>query len=348
MASKELKYTQAWDSIMHKWVSPAQVSRAERHDRNRYFSEKFDINEDKGKVLTLHKQSKIYKSKTGKDVIRKSHFCAIADNTREYRENTTKKIEKQESLVHKLCKEVISDTEFIRIPEVKANIMHSDIIIIPEQYIKINLKSIEKKDKVSGKIPDAIVETNILGKKQEIYIEFFYKHEVDENKRRQYSFYNINCIEIDLSELRDNLDESEKSLRKKIKDIISEKAYWINNRAKGIIEKEAFDEHVITMSIKNGLLNKSAYGASDYERLYIFKDTIPCDNKNHPCYFREEEKKSTNIGECKTCQNCIYLHNYSSSNILDIEVYCRKDGKNIRCNPSELISKIINSMIEKL
>lgn len=220
MNKSPLKYTIAWDRVTDKFITPDEVNRAEAHDTNRYFSEKFDINEDKGYVLTLHKKSKEYSSKNGKTISRRAHFVRLADNTREYRIETEKKAKAQESVVHKLCKEVIKDISNIKIPNLYANILGEKLLLIPEQIIPIKLISIERKDTTSGTIPDATVETVIFGKKQKLYIEFFYKHEVDEAKRLQFNFYNQNCIEIDLSDLRDNLDLSEKALKKLIKEKI--------------------------------------------------------------------------------------------------------------------------------
>jgi hypothetical protein len=109
------KYERAWDNKLKRKVTPDEVSKAEAHDRNRYFSEQFNDDEDKGEVLTLHKDSKTYKSKLGKDVTRRRHFTSIGKNTVEYRRRTEELSNKQESIVHKLCKEVIKDIKFIKV-----------------------------------------------------------------------------------------------------------------------------------------------------------------------------------------------------------------------------------------
>lgn len=367
MAVASLKYKQAWDRITNKFVTPNEVNKAEAHDRNRYYSEPFSSYEDKGFVLTLHKQSKEYKSKHGKSIVRQAHFVAIAENTKEYRRETDKKVRAQESLVHKLCKEVISEIRFIKIPEVKAQILGQDIILLTEQYITINVVNIEKKDSDTGKIPDITAETIILGKKQELYIEVFYKHEVDESKRKMYNYHNKNCIEVDISDLRDNLDLSEKSLRKIIKDRIENGAYWVSNRAKCLIEKIVADKFILDINIGENYFKKSEYYYNKdkdkdieqwyYRRLYFFKDNIL--NKvpeNHPCYFNSDpdrvytqDEKCTNIGKCKNCNNCIELVGYKDNDINNIHIYCDRLGLNIKdMNPIQFINMLFEALINQL
>lgn len=319
MAVSSLKYKKAWDRITNKFVTPNEVNKAEAHDRNRYYSEPFSSYEDKGFVLTLHKQSKEYKSKHGKSIVRQAHFVAIAENTKEYRRETDKKVRAQESLVHKLCKEVIKDIRFIRVNQVNTKILGQDMTLIYEQYIPINIINIEKKDSDTGRVPDITVETTILGKKQELYIEIFYKHEVDESKRKMYNYHNKNCIEVDISELRDNLDLSEKSLKKIIKDKIENKAYWVSNRAKCLIEKDVADKFILDINITNYLRKTEYYNdllgknTPDwyYKRLYIFKDNLfDKVTESHPCYFNSDPNKvytqstkCTNIGDCLRCSH---------------------------------------------
>lgn len=355
---KELKYERAWDNRKQEWVTPDQVDKCEGHDRNRYFTEKFEPYENKGKVLTLHNTSTAYKNKNGKDITRRAHFSAIADNTREYRVNTEIKQKHQESLVHKLCKEVIKQLEFIRIPSVSARILDKEIQVIPEQYIKnLNVKSIEQKDELSGRIPDAVIEAEILGKKQDINIEFYYKHPVDENKRLQYQYYNMNCLEVSLVELRDNLDDSDKALKNKIRNIIQEKAYWVSNRLQLLIEKEAIKKYVIEISKRTGSLkisnnpNREQYESENdwlEHRLFFFKDQLLGVDKKHKCRLDSNKSRYTDIGECQHCNNCIWIENYTSLNTDKTAVYCRKDGENKRVHPIELINNIINYAIEIL
>lgn len=367
MKKEELKYEKAWDNKTKQWITPEQVSKSDSHDRNRYFSEPFEDNEDKGRVLTIHKESKPITSKKGTKFTRKAHFCSIANNTRKYRDYIAKKAEHQESLVHELCKEEIRNINFIKVPCVEAKILDEDIQVVNEQYIRvIKVKHTEKQDSSTGRIPDAVIEVEILGKIQEMYVEFYYKHEVDENKRKQYQHYKYNCIEVDLSELRDNLEESDKSIRKKINNIISEKAYWISCRAKEIIERDAQKEFVIELSKENELLNDTKYynknELSDLgwyaKRLYAFKDNIK-ENYNidetHPCYFVKnpdlkytQYEKCINIGQCMKCNNCIFISNYFSEKTDKTKVYCKVSGDKKRINPVELVKNIYNKMLDML
>lgn len=360
MSKGQLKYEKAWDNLKKIWVTPDEIDRAEAHDRNRYFSEEFSEDEDKGKVLTLCKKSKTYKNKNGKEISARAHFAVIADNTKLYRKATEKKIVRQESIVHKLCKDVIRDIEFIKVPKVNATILGREIQIIPEQHIKITkINSVETRDEATGKIPDAKIEANLLGKNQEIAIEFMYKHAVDEQKKKQYMYYNINCLEVDISDLRDNLDDSEKTLRKKIKDKIENECYWVSNRAKEILERNIIDKHVRELSIKKGNLNNSIYYtnwkfATEDEwygkRLFAFKDTVNSKLQSLDCYMQEtdEDNRAVNIGSCLNCTNCIYINNYYSKDTNDVVVYCRADDNGIKTNPAELIGSIINDMLKNI
>ncbi len=353
MSNNQLKHEKAWDNVRKCWVRPEDVLKGEAHDRNRYFTEQFGINEDKGKVLTLHKASKKYKSKNGVEVERKAHFAVIADNTREYREQTAKKIVRQESLVHKLCKNVIKELEFMKVPSVQAQILGENITIIHEQYVKIHgIVGTEQKDTESGRIPDATIQVELLGKKQDIFLEFLYKHEVSEAKRKEYTYYKKNCLEIDISELQDNLDDSEKILKKKIRKAISEQAYWISNRFKQLIETDAVNKFVVEMSKKNGILLDTIYEDKGgfYKRLYFFKDNLSKYNipSEHPCYFKENpgsvytgNQKCVNIGQCNECSNCIWIKGYYSDNTDDTVIYCRKDGKCEKIHPVKLVDTII-------
>jgi hypothetical protein len=362
--TKSMKYETAWDNRLQRHVTPEQVSNIEAHDKIRFFSEKFDENENKGFALTLHKQSKPYDSKYGKQIVRRAHFSAIAENTVEYRKKTTELSIRQESIVHKLCKEVIKDIEFIKVPEVKATIVDSECIVVPEQFVKIEFKCVEKKDDDTGRIPDAIVIADLLGVKQEVFIEFLYKHEVDENKRKMYNAFKKNCLEVDLSYLRDNLEESEKSLRTKIKSTIENECYWVSNSIKQYAENEAQSKYVIEFN-KNTILNDSKFYTRDQfedrhewleKRLYVFKDDIPkisnIDN-NHPCYFVAEDgveysqsERCTDIGNCLHCNNCVWISNYSTENTSNTKVFCKRNGDKKRVNPVELTNNIIKEAIK--
>lgn len=355
-----LKYNKAWDVKLKRYVTPSEVNEAERHDRNRYFSEQFNEYEDKGEVLTLHRKSKTFKNKNNIEITRQAHFSAIGKNTKEYREKTAKLIERQESLVHKLCKEIIKDIKYIKVPEIKANIMGEDYTILHEQLIKVEFKSAETKDKESGRIPDAIVVADIFGTKQEIYIEFLYSHEVDERKRKLFEYFNKNCLEVNMYHLRDNLEESEKSLKLKIKKLIENNCYWVTNSVKLFAEKDALNEYVLEFSKENILsdtLHKDRKKYTDTEwlkvRLFLFKDQIKGIDKTHPCYFipeknisYSESQKCTNIGDCAKCNNCVFISNYSSSNTSEVKIYCKRNGDKKRVNPINFTQKIINRAIE--
>ena len=336
-----MQYEKAWDVQRQEYVTAEQVDKCEMHDRNRYFSCKFSMDEDNGKVLTVRKEHK-YKRKDKEHSVR-THFMAIADNTKDYREQTRKKQEHQESIVHKLCKKVINEIEFIHIPEIQTEIVGIKTPIIQDQYIRINkVIATEQKDDTTGFRPDATVEVSMLGINQPLLIEFCYKHPVSEEKRTRYRYYGVNVIEVDISELRDNLDEKEESLRKKIKTIIEERAYWISNRLEHAV-KEAESELVEEISFKN-LLQRSTNFNDCGRRYYIFKDGLPHD---HRCYEFEPVYKSIDIEKCKDCKYCVNMQGYNSpySDFQKVKYWCLKaDDENIL----SLITKIESNAVEKL
>lgn len=355
-----LKYTQVWDNKLKKYITPSEVNEAEAHDRNRYFSEKFNDNENKGDVLTFHKESKPFKRSKGGDTVISAHFSKIADNTKAYRETTAKQIKHQESLVHKLCKEVIKEIKYIKVPEVKATIMGVEYTVLHESVIEIEFKSTETRDKESGRIPDAVVTTNILGTKQELYIEFLYAHEVNEQKRKQFEYFKKNCLEVNMYHLKDNLTESEKSLRTKIKNLIENNCYWLTNSVQLCAEQEALHEYVLEIK-KGGALEDSIHYTRNnfsteaewlYHRLFFFKDNLNV-SENHPCYFKANpniqysmQEKCTNIGDCAKCNNCIWISNYSSGDTSNTAIYCKKSGDKKRVNPFDLVNSVINKAIK--
>lgn len=365
MKKQDLKYEKAWDRVTRRYVTPSDVGRSEIHDRNRYYSEEFKDGEDKGYVLTLHKQSKEYKSKKGKTIVRKAHFVKIAENTKEYREKTDKKIKAQESNVHKLCKEVIKEIKFIRVPKVEVNVLNRRMVITTEQIIPIKLIKTEQIDKDTRKIPDITVETEILGKKQELFIEIFYTHEVDESKRKQLNYFNKNCLEVDISDIRDNLDLSEKVIKKLIKERIENHSYWISSRVKNLFEKEVISHYVLDIN-SNNFLRKTEYHGDlfeknkvewYYKRFYFFKDNIEhIVSDNHRCYLKTDldkvytqNEKCTNIGDCKNCSNCVGVDGYLEQDIRDVHIYC--DTKNLginNMNHIEFINMLFNKLIELL
>lgn len=353
MSSNQLKHKRAWDNVRKCWVKPDDIQKGEAHDRNRYFTEQFGANEDRGKVLTLHKASKKFTNKNGVTIERKAHFAVIADNTREYREQTAKKIVRQESLVHKLCKSVVKELRLIKVPSVQAQILGENITVLHEQYVKIHkVVGTEQRDTESGRIPDATIQVELLGKKQEIFLEFLYKHEVSEEKRLQYKYYKKNCLEIDISELQDNLDDSEKVLKNKIRKAISEQAYWISNRFKQLIETDSANKFIVEMSKKNGILLDTIYENKGefYKRLYFFKDNLNKYNipNEHPCFFDGNpnsvytgNQKCVNIGQCNECNNCIWIKGYYSDNTDDTVIYCRRDGKCEKTHPVKIVDAIL-------
>ena len=357
---KNLKYEKAWDNVTKRFVAPHEVNRANAHDRNRYFSEKFEANEDKGVVLTLHKPSKTFTNKNGTEIKRRAYFASIGANTRKYREQTRELITKQESSVHKICKEIAEEIKYIKVPEVKACLMEIDYTILHNQVAEVKFNRTERMDPDTRKIPDAVLEIELFGVKQEIYLEFLYSHEVTESKRKALEYHHKNCLEVDISHLRDTLELSDKVLKEKIKYAIENNCYWVSNGVQQYCEREAFDDYIITIS-KSGILRDSFYYKREdckdeadwnYRRLFFFKDNLKV-SKEHPCYFEENPQlkytnteKCTNIGECKACENCICITDYEKSDTSSTTIYCNKSGNKQKVNPFELVQLIVAKAIE--
>lgn len=90
------------------------------------------------------------------------------------------------------------------------------------------------------------------------------------------------------------------------------------------------------------------------QRLYLFRDNFAHLVKpEHPCYFQEEsdrlymrEEKCRDIGQCKNCDNCVYIEGYNEMNDNNIHIYCDREVMGLKgINPTKLISMLINDMI---
>ena len=317
---------EAWDNVEKKMVKACEVRRSHMHDRNRFFSKRCDYwtdDDNSGDVLTVHKESREITRKNGtKSFTRKAHFARIGKNTAKYREVTAKKQEKQYESIHDLCNEVILDIKFIHIPEVKATFNNTEFTLIPEQYAKIKrVDRINKVDKETGKIPDAVIIVDLLGVEQEVFIEFYYTHEVDENKRKFYTFYKKNCLQVDLYHLKADLNLTKEALKKKIKVEIEENLYWVTNRAQILFNGDAYQKYVLTIDKSNKLINtaKPENKDKESERFYFYRDLLPLD---HRCYAPNSEGKVRVIGECKRCENCLMIENYYDLQSTNAIIHC--------------------------
>lgn len=225
----------------------------------------------------------------------------------------------------------------------------SNIQIIGETYLPIlKVVSIEKMDSQTNKIPDIVILTEIDGIKQELQIEIYYKHYVNEAKRRQLIYFKKNCIEIDVSFLKEDFSLSENDIKKRLVKIIEngEHTYWISCKNEEYM-KALLDRYACELAVDTVVLSRNMHPTLHYDflreldkdeyykrRLMIFKDILNLD-VNNPKYPSEDDRQYCEIGDCLSCKNCLGIQNYFDTNINNVRVLC---------NLSEVIFEDKNSL----
>lgn len=330
-----LKYPTAWDNVLKKFVKAEEVPEIESHDVYRFFSEQPETCNRAyiGDVLTVVKEAK-RQSKTGRQFSTQRHFRYVDHNSKGYHDMVEYKKESQESMLHKVCKQLSKEISFIKLPEVKVNIAGTDIAIINEQYVKIKVTGTEIRDKETNCIPDITAEMEIMGTRQELFIEIVYKNEVHEKKRKAYRNFVKNCIAVDIYDIQSDLDMGEKQLQSLLKNRIIENSYWVSCGMQEVVTRISIPKYIFEISSHTILResNLTTHRENPFKRYYFFRDEITLQgklNESHPCYtdpnkIDKENKPSTDIGECKECKRCLGMGGYGSLNKENVRAYCNK------------------------
>ena len=327
-----IKYTKAYDSVKKIWVEPQDIEPCDRYDKPRFYSENIDENGvDSGEILTYRKQTReikfrkpeLHPGETG--YTRRECFSTIGKNTKEFRDKIEKQVKTQESLVHKIAKEVGKNIHYIHIPSVCTELLGNEIELIPAQVVEVKYIKSEYTDKETGRRADILFEATISGIKQPLFVEIYYKHIVDQEKKKQLKENCINCIEVDISNLRDSLELSERALSKKIEYEIIHNAYWISSSYKEHFNIER-DKIIIDCnnSVKIGdyPLLRNTYRETDFgKRFFMFLNDYE-HVSGATC--TANIIKNINISTCAGCNRCIFIKNQSSNNIEDVHIYCLK------------------------
>jgi hypothetical protein len=351
----ELKYDKAYDAVLNKWVKPSEVHPADRYDKPRFFSEeKFNGKGAEGEILTYRKESiEIpYKRKDlhvdKASYTRQACFASFCKNTAENRKELKEKSSHQESKVHLLAKQIAKEIEYITLPSFEVNLMGESCKIFRGHPVKVKYKGAEKQDSQSKRIPDLIFETEYLGKKEELYVEIFYKHRVDQQKKEEFKRLAKNCIEIDISDLRCDLNMDDKALRDKIEYAIVNSGYWISNGFQEWFNRFFIHKYILDINKSNYLRNTTIHNGDKItleNRLYLFKDGLPMVNGEEICDASPYD--TTNIGTCKTCRNCIEISNYRSKDTNKIHCYCDMTKRGLaRLSKAKFIEKLTDLAIE--
>lgn len=310
------KYEKAWDIVDKTWKTPEDIAYNIMRDRPRFISKMPDNMGDGGEILSFVKG-------TSK---RRGHFKRLkkySQNNYENRKKITEQEIHKESSVHKMCKTIFElglvktiHTKEIQIPIVVGT--EQSYLKVHEQDVEvIELESVEKKDKTTNRIPDIIVHAKICGFEQRFFIEIFYKHPVDQYKKQDYIQNEINCLEIDVGDVYEELkeDHTEEELKQYLIDKIQNNAEWISCNIEEII-KCAIDNNFNVISTTNGSLRKSKYSNDLCDRAYVFESDLTLHGK---C---EVHGKSHDIGKCARCSRCLGIKGYRDNDINNIEVYC--------------------------
>lgn len=343
MAKNSKTVIQAWDNREKRWVTAKDINKAEYHDANRYFTDKFEYNEDKGDILTVvreHPRKNRFKPE-GEKITIPVHFTRYKENTKYNRECLKKKIDNQESYIHKAAKSLFNngDIRFIAVNEVNTTVAASNVTLLNKCILRIvKVVSVELKDKITNKIPDITLIVDINGIEQEFFIEICYKHSVDENKRKSYLANNKNCIEVDVRYLQDNLDESAESVKRKLKKAIETNCNntntWISSRLKQMFDANA-SRYIVDRHLGHGFeYTTTGKGYDKGLRLFCFRTGTTNFDEDHPMYLVENPDvkyavKTCSVKDCLNCVHCIAHSGVDSDNIHDVHVYCNRSTVNI-------------------
>lgn len=348
------KYSEAFDSKLNRWVKPDDIDIADRYDKPRYYSVDTRQNENRnsGVILTYRKETKeipfkrpdLHPDRTG--YTRSSCFCEYCENNAEQREKVDRQVKAQESSVHKIAKNIAKDIKYIKIPAIKTQLLGQEYTISEEQIIKVKFLECEKKDEATGRIPDIIFEINYLGVVEKLYLEIFYKHPVEQDKKQEFRDNGINCLEVNISDLRSDTALSDKVLRKRIIEAIENDCYWISNAHKKIFD-DTIDKYIADINSANKLKRSFEANPAHEERFFVFKDDYNEITGSHCTH--GSRVRSTNIGDCIKCKRCLYINNVDSDDIRDVNIYCFKVEPRVnKVNFVKILNRIKEESLEKL
>lgn len=336
------KYERAWDLIDGCWKTPEEVDYAIMRDKPRFVSDKPNNYGDGGYILYFVRSTK--KKRT-----RRAHFKKLRNNSLNIYENRQKIIvqeTRRESDVHKLCKDLFKNEliDSIHVHKRLIPIVIGDktcYLEVVEQDIKIiEVESIEKKDVVSSSVPDIIVKASINGMIQRFFIEIFYKHPVDPQKKYRYTSNKINCLEIDVGDIYEELkeDSTQDEIKNALINRIKDNANWISCNIEEVI-KDGIHKHFNILNIRSNL-RKSKLDTIDYfNRLYMFEDELRLSGTNR------FQGTIHNIGRCNKCEHCLGIKGYLSDNLDDLEVTCSIEDVPVGIDKIQYIKNIIKMYI---
>lgn len=354
-----MKYNRAFDKELNRYVGIEEFTeenKAEWYDRPRYFKTD-DIDSEENEVLGYVRQSQPFRRSNMRedtpDIVRAAHFVKVCNNTKYECDRLSGKVKTQESYVHKLTKEIGKAVKVIKIPAIVVNVAGYEIRLTEEQYIPVQFIDTEYSIRCCNAVADIAYDTEILGVKQKIFVEVLYRHRVDEEKRNRLQTNKINCIEVDISDIREELDLSYQEIKRELLERITYTGYWISSAIKEIVEHSLADTELIEMTIHNGKLRHSEYRDGAYfSRAYAFKDMLKLP-KGHKCHIEKEETwganpdKYTNVGECNNCKTCASISGYLDSNVNNIRVVCMANTELENVAIEELVETVRNNLIAK-
>lgn len=336
------KYERAWDLIDGCWKTPEEIDYAIMRDKPRFVSDKPNNYGDGGYILYFVRA-------TRKNKVRRAHFKKLRNNnlnTYENRQKITIQEAHRESDIHKICKSLFEEG---LINSIHVNKRLIPIVIkdetcyleVAEQNIKIlEVESIERKDTASRSIPDIIVKANINGLIQRFFIEIFYKHPVDPQKKYRYTSNKINCLEIDVGDIYEELkeDSTQDEIRNTLINRIENSANWISCNIEEVI-KEGIYKHFNVLNIRSNLRKSKLDNVDYFNRVYIFEDELRLNGNNR------FQGTIHNIGRCNKCEHCLGIKGYLSDNLDDLEVTCSINDITLGIDKIQYVKNIIKMYI---
>ncbi len=339
------KYVKAYDSKTKSWVTVEEIARADRYDKPRYYSD-CNYDSDSGEILTYVKESKeLYGKTSGKAYVRCAHFRKYCSNSAKERAQINKYVATQEEHINKIAKSIGKKIKQIKIPDIKTSVLGEEFDLFNSGYVDVTYVTTIKEGESSSEIPTLVFATKYLGVVETIYVRLFYNNEMSEDRHKWLLDKGINCLEVDISELRADIKQSYKTLSNKILKEIVYNSYWISNAYKKSFEAER-DMTILDINNKN-ILKKSDYGKGKENRCYFFKDKYN-ELAGSDC-LSVGKRHSVDIYECKDCKKCICIKDIDSDDINNVHVYCFKgDIPETKLNIIKTINEIKQTALRYL
>ena len=195
-----------------------------------------------------------------------------------------------ESSLHLLAKDIISECGFITLPDISVNFGNPGLIQL-DSYKTIVIDKVYIEKSFDDVKPDIAIHSG----KEMYFIEIYVTHKIDENKFNKLKQKGISTIEIDLSDLKREINHNTSNiepqkLKNKLKNILineTTRKYWAYHNK---IEQ-----------LKEDSLNKLKLNLFHYQKISDIEFVKGCPSLEF------DNKKYRKLEECKSCEYCLKI-----------------------------------------